>query len=144
MCQCPLTGNTHFYSQRKTECFFDCRCQCPLTGNTHFYEAIPDDVVITFDVSMPSNGQHSFLQLWHFLKQTILMCQCPLTGNTHFYAAKAAEAAEALERVSMPSNGQHSFLPISFIVVSIVLFLCQCPLTGNTHFYGQKISPPKK
>ena len=36
-------------------------CQCPPTGNTHFYEAERRALLAAEGVSMPSNGPHSFL-----------------------------------------------------------------------------------
>ena len=61
------------------------------------------------DVSMPSNGQHSFLRHCREHRSYRSRCQCPPTGNTHFYAISKAEK-RAATRVAMPSNGPHSFL----------------------------------
>ncbi len=71
VCQCPLTGNTHFYYRIDTaHNDFQNLCQCPLTGNTHFYNEGIFENRSDVCVSMPSNGQHSFL---HFLKEEMQM-----------------------------------------------------------------------
>ena len=90
MCQCPQTGHTLFYVdeanaimaaakacvnalkratlistlQNFTVRMEDGRCQCPPTGHTHFYGMGRRPVSGKQAVSMPSNGQHSFLQTW--------------------------------------------------------------------------------
>ena len=110
MCQCPQTGNTHFYGKDKNDYVADSTCQCPQTGHTHFYIEEIAGTVKPYRVSMPSNGQHSFLP--HQLRQ-----------------------AEGSCRVSMPSNGPHSFLPIIIMCEERESFVCQCPPTGHTHFY---------
>ena len=61
-------------------------------------------------VSMPSHGQHSFLQDDEFSDGEFNeKCQCPHTGNTHFYDGNVGNS-ESGKLVSMPSHGQHSFL----------------------------------
>ena len=137
MCQCPLTGNHHFYggnhgrAEKKTglvsmpsngqpsfllympkeEKIWQKRCQCPLTGNHHFYGYSMYCVYKDIPVSMPSNGQPSFLPGNKFHGRHILP-------------------------VSMPSNGQPSFLRIHSETRMIrARCVCQCPLTGNHHFY---------
>ena len=37
MCQCPLSGSSHFYRYYLIEDFNDLLCQCPLSGSSHFY-----------------------------------------------------------------------------------------------------------
>ena len=87
LCQCPLTGNHHFYFPCTCQCqVHGIWCQCPLTGNHHFYDS----------------RQQRTTYIWR--------CQCPLTGNHHFYEVKRL-SSEKREEVSMPSNGQPSFLP---------------------------------
>ena len=112
-CQCPLTDNTHFYMVVLFAGLIIGVCQCPLTGNTHFYLVHPSGWEASKNVSMPSHGQHSFLQSKSGRDMYASeMCQCPLTGNTHFYGT---------------------------IYDNYMVFLeCQCPLTGNTHFYSVK------
>ena len=110
-------------------------CQCPLTGNHHFYNScVQAGHAVRRDVSMPSNGQPSFLP-----KRTSAgnagneACQCPLTGNHHFYIELIGHEIEC-HLVSMPSNGQPSFLQKRMKNVMSGSG-CQCPLTGNHHFY---------
>ena len=87
-CQCPLTGNYHFYFGDGGWTITGRNwCQCPLTGNHHFYVTISlEKAIACCKVSMPSNGQPSFL-LPRVCGQGNApgMCQCPLTGNHHFY-----------------------------------------------------------
>ena len=65
MCQCPRTGNTHFYG--------NCRC----TGNHRIF------------VSMPSHGQHSFL-LYPFKTLYFMRKTDPLfAGNSQNILKKA-------------------------------------------------------
>ena len=111
-------------------------CQCPQTGNTHFYRAPAKKRLKDIDVSTPSNGQHSFLRPNSILGGRCLygMCQRPQTGNTHFYPEENKESVYSRmmcqrpqtgnthfyslsrkvkrnqKQVSTPSNGQHSFL----------------------------------
>ena len=110
-------------------------------------------------MSMPSNGQHSFLLSKPFLILWPVRCVNALQRATLISTEKISIAhngssrVNALQRatlistgwelvggvsvssVSMPSNGPHSFLH------SIYDFmdedeLCQCPQTGHTHFYS--------
>ena len=139
-------------------------CQCPQTGNTHFYDYRSRLSLQQKLVSMPSNGQHSFLHEYNkFIGDIYSVCQCPQTGNTHFYEFEELLWISTLH-VSMPSNGQHSFLQETvwkkFLLVKRVnalkratlistvkrrkckwkWALCQCPQTGNTHFYQQTVN----
>ena len=117
-CQCPLTGNHHFYADEGSIADAYGGCQCPLTGNHHFYDIITLHCSWhIYRVSMPSNGQPSFLPLYEVTKRgsRFLWCQCPLTGNHHFYrVARVFRVPEQL--VSMPSNGQPSFLRIFHVL----------------------------
>ncbi len=61
-CQCPPTGNTHFYVSHDPAYAVGDLCQCPPTGNTHFYRRFSIRQKTKMVVSMPSNGQHSFLR----------------------------------------------------------------------------------
>ena len=61
-------------------------CQCPPTGNTHFHLKKVRNDFAAYNVSMPSNGQHSFpLRIVLLLVARSMLCQCPPTGNTHFH-----------------------------------------------------------
>ena len=114
-CQCPHTGNTHFYAHqcvsnslkesgcvnaltRATlistgylilECVFSCLCQCPQTGNTHFY----------LDAE------------WVAMLGEFYEWQCPQTGNTHFYRYSMPHTdhkqgcVNALTRATLISTG---------------------------------------
>ena len=109
MCQCPPTGNTHFYGKDKNDYVADSTCQCPPTGHTHFYIEEIAGTVKPYRVSMPSNGQHSFLHISSGKLKEAVACQCPQTGHTHFYHYNNVRRTRKL-CVSMPSNGPHSFL----------------------------------
>ena len=63
LCQCPVSGNTHFYVQKLEQVPQGLKeCQCPVSGNTHFYSKIGGtDGNYVVIVSMPCVGQHSFL-----------------------------------------------------------------------------------
>ena len=88
MCQCPMTGNHHFYAlYGDTPITERDMCQCPMTGNHHFYatgqgspikekqcvNALWRAIIISTGrdssgllpvqgVSMPYDGQSSFLR----------------------------------------------------------------------------------
>ena len=118
-CQCPQTGNTHFYRDRRIALDkLHKACQCPQTGNTHFY--IPT-------VSIPSTRPR--------------VCQCPQTGHTLFYVdeanaimAAAKACVNALKRATLISTLQN-------FTVRMEDGRCQCPPTGHTHFYGMGRRP---
>ncbi len=108
----------------------------PQTGNTHFYDSDESALRQRWHVSMPSNGQHSFLLL--ILAVAFAgrgWCQCPPTGNTHFYS----EEMEAYIRdvaCQCPQTGNTHFYRLGRNILIAMLVLCQCPQTGNTHFYA--------
>ena len=137
MCQCPSTGNLHFYwSWHYTLGTLEEWCQCPSTGNLHFYKKKERGKKMKRTVSMPFNGQSPFLQDFR---------------NGH---------SIPVESVSMPFNGQSPFLPMKLLklqrlkqkcvnalqraisistslesYIEVQVWLCQCPSTGNLHFY---------
>ena len=57
-----------------------------MTGNHHFYIQFVKYIVPTEEeVSMPYDGQSSFLLLGEPIEEGYFRCQCPMTGNHHFY-----------------------------------------------------------
>ncbi len=62
MCQCPLTGNTHFYTQLKSNYYADWNVSMPSNGQHSFLPIVIVAGDYNESVSMPSNGQHSFLR----------------------------------------------------------------------------------
>ena len=64
VCQCPITGNHHFYNSYLRHCIASREgCQCPITGNHHFYfPHMVSGAEIHCLVSVPYNGQSSFLR----------------------------------------------------------------------------------
>ena len=112
MCQCPQSGNPHFYVGFLPEIFLPAyMCQCPQSGNPHFYGNDDESLKLMYVVSMPSVGQSSFL------REKCSSNQC-IDGG-----------------VSMPSVGQSSFLHRSDCRGLNVRTRCQCPQSGNPHFY---------
>ena len=139
-CQCPLTGNYHFYFGDGGWTITGRNwCQCPLTGNHHFYVTISlEKAIACCKVSMPSNGQPSFL-LPRVCGQGNApgMCQCPLTGNHHFYMSLFINLYEH-EKCQCPLTGNHHFYSSVTWQPATGTVVCQCPLTGNHHFYRQR------
>ena len=90
LCQCPRTGNTHFYVLQNGWAVMDIpECQCPRTGNTHFYDKFPYIPRFRGMVSMPSHGQHSFL-LYPFKTLYFMRKTDPLfAGNSQNILKKA-------------------------------------------------------
>ena len=112
-CQCPRTGNTHFYPRNHDDNGCGYVCQCPRTGNTHFYGVFLDRMV---DELKCVNALERATLISTWLKkceiETAKQCQCPRTGNTHFYLGCNHDDLQPWH-VSMPSNGQHSFLQLT-------------------------------
>ena len=69
-------------------------CQCPQSGNSHFYSLSRFvAVLLGWGVSMPSVGQILFLRQRRYpMKTDYLVCQCPQSGDTHFYPASLEPA----------------------------------------------------
>ena len=75
LCQCPQSGEPHFYVKRSCSVNFAASgCQCPQSGNPHFYAA-------------QATG-----------KSVPELCQCPQSGNPHFYPASLEPAILAAFR----------------------------------------------
>ncbi len=76
-------------------------CQCPVSGKSHFYLQKVTIHQFVKIVSMPCIGQVSFLQHWQYLAYSLgYMCQCPVSGKSHFYEKKAAEAEKKVAGVN--------------------------------------------
>ena len=115
-CQCPLTGNHHFYGALLPgDRFLQRHVSMPSNGQPSFLRTYANDASgRTVEVSMPSNGQPSFLRSRRPSRGlTGSSCQCPLTGNHHFYRRTPCITLQHSKWVSMPSNGQPSFLRCS-------------------------------
>ena len=119
MCQCPLSGFLHFYSDSKEDLELAEQCQCPLSGFLHFY----GDELMTFKVKTESvNALYrafsisTLVRLW--MQVHLFLCQCPLSGFLHFYAGKISMAEASA-------------------------CMCQCPLSGFLHFYAPLWERPK-
>ena len=166
MCQCPQSGDPHFYSKAKVEKQNIRWCQCPQSGDPHFYRA------------------------WRtHIRPDQRSCQCPQSGDPHFYKILVPEEAgwfcvnalsrailistsfirresdcyrfcvNALSRailistkyrrrvnmrknksVSMPSVGRSSFLPNPKTIATSKAVVCQCPQSGDPHFYNMQVN----
>ena len=139
-CQCPSTGNPHFYAWMKPKMKTMSRsCQCPSTGNPHFYvSSVNEEGVALCDrvnalqraipistrsrmksclkrqrCQCPSTGNpHFYAWMKPKMKTMSRSCQCPSTGNPHFYYKNKKGLWAMALPVSMPFNGQSPFLPI--------------------------------
>ena len=90
VCQCPSTGNPHFYvpDARRHKENSPGLCQCPSTGNPHFYAC--KSVRISYPTAV---------------------CQCPSTGNPHFYPFRGCDGCLCFSRV----NALQRAIPISTV-----------------------------
>ena len=59
----PSHGQHSFLRTRSAATLSTLMCQCPHTGNTHFYWPVRGTGRCLSSVSMPSHGQHSFLRI---------------------------------------------------------------------------------
>ena len=67
-------------------------CQCPHTGNTHFYWDSRLSSTAPKIVSMPSHGQHSFLRINHRNFQKTEIVSMPSHGQHSFLRYKRRES----------------------------------------------------
>ncbi len=113
VCQCPPTGNIHFYVQRPQERQEVIRVNALQRATLISTRGNGGDIMLTNDVSMPSNGQHSFLQKSANIKEEHNVC------------------VNALQRATLISTKREDTFYID-------INMCQCPPTGNTHFYTSR------
>ena len=86
-------------------------CQCPPTGNSHFYIHYEwYNVLVRDGVNALQRATVISTTLTMEKKYEFTGCQCPPTGNSHFYEVRLYQRRHH-HGVSMPSNGQQSFLP---------------------------------
>ena len=86
-------------------------CQCPVSGESHFYGSHRGRQGFHLRVSMPCLGRIPFLQRTITLQQWFAgMCQCPVSGESHFYEKGFFMDKRELEDVSMPCLGRIPFL----------------------------------
>ena len=81
MCQCPVSGESHFYAFFGSDVIADELCQCPVSGESHFY--------------------WGFLLL---LGGLIVVCQCPVSGESHFYLRKTLSGSQPMNGVNALSR----------------------------------------
>ena len=154
----PSNGQRSFLLDTATETESGEVCQCPQTGNAHFYgsevsplyyrmlrvNALKRATLISTrrhqrrhqrrHVSMPSNGQRSFLHLCGLKMSSSSIVSMPSNGQRSFLRRYVRLGEAPGGGVSMPSNGQRSFLQL-YIMATTDSYPCQCPQTGNAHFY---------
>ena len=109
-------------------------CQCPQSGDTHFYRQKEIIMGCLFIVSMPSIGRYSFLRPDRmFFTQRTLDVSMPLIGRYSFLQENPHRKSAFMNLVSMPLIGRFSFLRCRFVSV-----LCWCevsmPLIGRFSF----------
>ena len=135
VCQCPSTGNLHFYDcfqlswMQHVMCVNALQraisistvlvycwnpvcsmCQCPSTGNLHFYKGNMETQHEIFGVSMPFNGQSPFLQGKHHVKIQTIICVNALQRAISISTILLGWNICTWLLVSMPFNGQSPFL----------------------------------
>ena len=118
-CQCPSTGNPHFYLDKLKFSFYR-------KGSVNALQrAIPIStkatVTVAEEVNCPSvNALQRAIPISTIVAYSgddgSFACQCPSTGNPHFYVHAGSRQGICPGR-------------------------CQCPSTGNPHFYGTLSEP---
>ncbi len=61
--QCPISGSSHFYKERRCIMFDTLAFQCPISGSSHFYSTGDRDFDWRLSVSMPYLGLIPFLPI---------------------------------------------------------------------------------
>ena len=117
-CQCPQSGDTHFYGFPLRETLRPMWvCQCPQSGDTHFYLG-------------GKCNENRWSKCVNALNRAIL-----ISTNWKFMYGNCRDGVNALNRAILISTA------VMFLIRMRPLSLCQCPQSGDTHFYPASLEP---
>ena len=92
MCQCPVSGESHFYAFFGSDVIAEELCQCPVSGESHFYLPSCLTQIVVLRVSMPCLGRIPFLLGLSFTSWRPYCCvSMPCLGRIPFLPAQSTE-----------------------------------------------------
>ena len=111
LCQCPVSGESHFYQMHRSAESWAEKCQCPVSGESHFYQRKEGRSNCLKMCQCPVSGEsHFYRQVMRKNKTAMEKCQCPVSGESHFYGEDSKPPSLKVIKVSMPCLGRIPFL----------------------------------
>ena len=115
-------------------------CQCPVSGESHFYESTtPAEDNTGKQVSMPCLGRIPFLLLaYGVTRRSNKQCVNALSRANPISTDCMGIFYACFCKCQCPVSGESHFYPGEYCIKEVQYGLCQCPVSGESHFYDRR------